>query len=52
MMDGVAQTVQWLGYGMDSIPAGAPHQTGSGARPASYPMGNGSNFPEAKAAGA
>jgi hypothetical protein len=27
-------------------------QTGSGAHPASYPMGNGGSFPEDKAAGA
>jgi hypothetical protein len=54
-----------FGYGLDErgsrfrFPAGAGNfslhhrlQNGSGARPASYPMGTGGTFPGSKAAGA
>jgi hypothetical protein len=54
-----------LGYGLDDLgsrvrfPAGAGNfslhrrvQNGSGAHPASYPMGTRGSFPEGKAAGA
>jgi hypothetical protein len=54
-----------LGYGLDDrgsrvrFPAGAGNfsfqhrdQNGSGAHPASYPMGTSGSFPESKAAGA
>jgi hypothetical protein len=52
-----------LGYGLDNrgvrVPAGAGNfslyhrvQTGSGAHPASYPMGTRGSFPGGKAAGA
>jgi hypothetical protein len=52
------------GYGLDDrgvgvrVPVGSEYsllhivQTGSGAHPASYPMGTGGSFPDGKAAGA
>jgi hypothetical protein len=61
----IAQSVQQLDYGLDSrvsrvrFPAGVANfslhhrvQNGSGAHPASNPMGTRHNFPGAKAAGA
>jgi hypothetical protein len=54
----IAQSVHWLGYGLDHrgsrvrFPAGAGNfsfhhrvQTGSGAHPAFYPIGTGGSFP-------
>jgi hypothetical protein len=59
---GVARSVQWLGYGLDDRGSihgrgsdfSLPHrvQTGSGAHPASYPMGTWDSFPGGKVAGA
>jgi hypothetical protein len=56
-----SSVVTALGYGLDDqnsrvrFPAGAGnfslHQTGSGAHPASYPMGTRGSFPVGKAAG-
>jgi hypothetical protein len=58
----VAQSVYSLGYGLDnrsSVPGWGSDeifspchrvQNGSGAHPASYPMGGGSSFPGCKAA--
>jgi hypothetical protein len=61
----IAQSVWQLGYGLDDrgsvvrFPAGAGNfslyhhvQNGSGAHPASYPMGTGGSFLGGKAAGA
>jgi hypothetical protein len=61
----IAQPVQRLGYGLDNrssrvlFPTGAGNfslhhrvQTGSGAHPASYPMGTRVSFPGGKVAGA
>jgi hypothetical protein len=60
----IAQSVWRLGYGLDDrgsrvrFPVGAGNsslhhrvQNGSGAYPASYPMGTKDSFPECKAAG-
>jgi hypothetical protein len=59
---GIAQSIKWLGYGLDnrgSIPDRGNNfflrhrdQTDSEVHPASYQMGNGGSFSEAKATGA
>jgi len=57
--DGIAQSVQWIGYELDdqdSIPSIFPlrHrvQIGAEVHPVSYPMGTGWYIPVGKAAGA